>query len=655
MESIPYLKDAQADAGIALSLQHDWRRASTVLASGWFDCCLLVQQPEAALEALRPVCRDTALFAVRAADSDLAAGSLLNAGADAVIEPGLPWETVQGMLARRANSASQVAPLPAAGRGDQTPPIPTGLSRQPALSLFRDVSRVLADAERWERMLSQFLLLLRDLTGLQRIAVFLETPSPRLGGEGCGTLRCEAAYGIPHELRECMRLSRESGLGARMDRRPTVVFLDDPEGDERIRREISGAGGVLALPINDREGNLGVAILGERLAGSWQDEELSLLALLLEELGVAIRQSWMREQSREDERLLLDIFGSMQSGCLVVGASGEVLQVNPAFRKMMGSGASPELTALPAALRECIERVRSEGGDTRMLAFASSGFPERSFHASVIPLGLPLAPPRALLVVLEDRTPFEEEKAREAATSRDELASTMAKRFAHEVRNSLVPLVTHLHLFDERERDPEFRASLRRALATETARISRFSDQMLFFSPRRRETPRPLELLQTVHEVAEALIAGWDRRSLEIRPVRGGEAPPTGIWVEGEDKALRHALDELLRNALQVQPAEAAPHLRLEILEGEQVALHVLDQGPGVAPEERESLFEPFVTSRNTGIGLGLAIARRVAEHHGGSIKIMEAAPPYRTDVVFTLPTTRTVCHAPLPTTSSSR
>jgi two-component system sensor kinase FixL len=54
--------------------------------------------------------------------------------------------------------------------------------------------------------------------------------------------------------------------------------------------------------------------------------------------------------------------------------------------------------------------------------------------------------------------------------------------------------------------------------------------------------------------------------------------------------------------------------------------VEVADRGPGLAPEVRERLFEPFVTTKRTGTGLGLAIARRVVEAHGGEIEA-EARP----------------------------
>jgi signal transduction histidine kinase len=67
--------------------------------------------------------------------------------------------------------------------------------------------------------------------------------------------------------------------------------------------------------------------------------------------------------------------------------------------------------------------------------------------------------------------------------------------------------------------------------------------------------------------------------------------------------------------------------VRVESADGELV-LQVADRGPGVPPEERENVFEPFVTTKRAGegTGLGLAIAREIVEAHGGRVELLEPA-----------------------------
>src|SRR5262249_9816081 len=85
------------------------------------------------------------------------------------------------------------------------------------------------------------------------------------------------------------------------------------------------------------------------------------------------------------------------------------------------------------------------------------------------------------------------------------------------------------------------------------------------------------------------------------------------------------ALDNLLLNALQHVPEGGRVHMTAA-LDGERLRLTVSDDGPGVPEEVRAHLFEPFVTTRGGGAGLGLAIVREIVEAHGGAVRLVPSA-----------------------------
>ena len=82
---------------------------------------------------------------------------------------------------------------------------------------------------------------------------------------------------------------------------------------------------------------------------------------------------------------------------------------------------------------------------------------------------------------------------------------------------------------------------------------------------------------------------------------------------------VRQALTNLLLNAVQASPA-GTPATASAATEDDALVFTVRDRGPGIPPEELERIFEPFSTTRPTGTGLGLAVAQRIVQMHGGTL-----------------------------------
>jgi signal transduction histidine kinase len=102
-----------------------------------------------------------------------------------------------------------------------------------------------------------------------------------------------------------------------------------------------------------------------------------------------------------------------------------------------------------------------------------------------------------------------------------------------------------------------------------------------------------------------------------------------GVEAEGEARAdreqVRRALVNLVRNAIEAAPAASEVELAAWSAGGEAV-FEVRDRGPGLSPEARASLFRPFFTTKERGTGLGLVLAKKVAEAHGGRLTVSDRA-----------------------------
>jgi two-component system, NtrC family, sensor histidine kinase HydH len=96
--------------------------------------------------------------------------------------------------------------------------------------------------------------------------------------------------------------------------------------------------------------------------------------------------------------------------------------------------------------------------------------------------------------------------------------------------------------------------------------------------------------------------------------------PHEPVLIEADGEQLRQVLVNLSLNALDVMPRGGLLEVTLERA-ANSVEIRVLDSGSGIAAELLPRLFEPFVSSKETGRGLGVVVSRRVAEAHGGSLR----------------------------------
>jgi signal transduction histidine kinase len=548
-------------------------------------------------------------------------------------------------------------PPPNGGSGNPfppaTPPAPDA-ALAAALEVLRDFSQVLGYSLDYRQLTQQFVSKLREVIGVARIAIFLEPPETGPATQGGATpgreanrLIWTAGGGLPRELLECLELTRLGGIGAQVTRSGQVLRAGDSEanqpGDQKIQREFEILRCQVALPINDRERTIGVALLGGRVTGgAFTDAELRLVYHLLEELGLAVKNSWLHDQLAASHQLFGGVLEALTSGSLVVGSDLAVLHANRAFMAFLHggdarAGTRVEFAGLPpplaAALHELVEKNRR----VEPFFLSAEKGPGAVHRITLVPFPNPAGRlPQPALAIVEDFTQIQAAQRAEIESSNARLIALIAKRFAHEIRNALVPLTTHHQLIDENHGDPEFRASLKMALGRETGRIQRFTEQMLFLS----QPPGPAADLVPV----AALLAESCRRAAETLGVEGQveiEGGGSAAQVRGHRPSLVHALEEIFMNCLQ-----AAPGSPIRVRVGSEhpafgparLSLGFRDAGPGLAPAVAARAVEPFFTTRNTGVGLGLTVARRIVEQHAGHLKVLTRAGPNDPDVLLDLP-----------------
>lgn len=208
----------------------------------------------------------------------------------------------------------------------------------------------------------------------------------------------------------------------------------------------------------------------------------------------------------------------------------------------------------------------------------------------------------------------------------DRLAAlgSLVTEIVHEIRNPLVSVKTFLQLLPERANDTEFQEGFREVASEELRRIERLLEVVLQHGrpaarPRSEASADPAQAVESVHQLVEFRAADRDIRVAWEAAVA---LPPARISSD----ELRQVLLNLVLNAIEVTPAGACVRIRAEERDG-CIAIDVEDEGPGVPPELRGRVFEPFFSTKGERAGgLGLAISRRIVEEAGGRIDVGEDA-----------------------------
>lgn len=192
------------------------------------------------------------------------------------------------------------------------------------------------------------------------------------------------------------------------------------------------------------------------------------------------------------------------------------------------------------------------------------------------------------------------------------LVGEIAAEIVHELRNALQIVTTSAYLAKQ---NPAASVAHLDKIERNAHLAQTIVDDLLNLA---RGTPREMNPVQ----VAEAAVAA--RVDLEADRIAWADvATPLRLEVRAHRGLLVRLLHVLYENATQVS---APGPVRIETLawqEGESVIVEVADDGPGVPSDVAGTIFEPLVTMREGGTGLGLSLARRIAEAHGGALSLV--------------------------------
>ena len=326
------------------------------------------------------------------------------------------------------------------------------------------------------------------------------------------------------------------------------------------------------------------------------------------------------------------ILGAMPVAVLTVDGAGRIATANPAAEQLLGAGSAllvrrrlEDLVRADSPLAALVELARRGGGASEYgVVLSSPKLPERLVDAHVAPLGDGAGD---LLVCLVERSMARLIDRHLSHRGAARSVAGMAAILAHELKNPLSGIRGAAQLIERAVGESE------RELA-----------QMIC-----EETDRIRNLVERVDAFADDRPPGGERvnvhRALEhVRRLEGGAAGGRVRFVERYDPSLPpvwgnrdqlvQAFLNIVKNALEAAPENGGEiELSTRYRHGFKfsggggkpldlpIVVAVRDNGRGVPDDLRDTLFEPFVTTRRGGAGLGLALVARIVENHGGVVE----------------------------------
>ena len=345
----------------------------------------------------------------------------------------------------------------------------------------------------------------------------------------------------------------------------------------------------------------------------------------------------------EDRRRLFDsVLSSVTSGVIGLDVEGNVTFANRSAHRLLSVGAAQAGTALAVAIPEfgpLFERLRD--GSREVLQEQISlvrGGKQEMLLVRIAPRLSDDGKPEGHVVAFDDVTDL-------VSAQRMAAWGDVARRIAHEIKNPLTPIQLSAERIKRKFRgrvgdDAEALDQMTDVIVRQTNDLRRIVDEFSRFARMPEPDRRDVDLTLLVRDAVSLQESGQPGVTFT------STLPVASVRADADATMISQALTNLIKNAgesietHQENGAEdgfvPAIHVSLES-DGAQARIVIRDNGTGL-PEDRARLFEPYVTTRSKGTGLGLPIVRKIIEEHGGTLALEDAEGGRGAQAVIRLP-----------------
>jgi two-component system, NtrC family, sensor histidine kinase AtoS len=419
-------------------------------------------------------------------------------------------------------------------------------------------------------------------------------------------------------------------------------------GHANAFRSLSAKHWDVVLPLRTERQLAGFICLGPKLSGDpYFQTDIDVLSAIAGQTGVALTNATLYQEVRDVRDHLESVLKNMESGVLAVTAERTITTANTVVTDLLGLRPSElidrPLDTLPKVLAAPIERTLNDAVPTTQ----SEGELVTPHGSTPIVLSTSLLRDaqglvRGAILVFSDHSKLKELDEEKRRSERLADFRNMAFGIAHEIKNPLVAIKTFAELVPERYEDKDFREDFLRIVVDEIERIDELVARLRGFG---EPETRPLQHLSILDPLDDTL------RLLQGEFVQRGIKTETDLQVNmplirGDFGQLKQLFLNLLLNAIESMNGggvlTVVARVRSQRDGSSSAVLEFIDTGSGVPDSVSDRVFDPFVTTKPRGSGLGLSISRGIADAHRATIQIAARGEAEGTVVTVEFPAAST-------------
>lgn len=410
------------------------------------------------------------------------------------------------------------------------------------------------------------------------------------------------------------------------------------------------------------EGKTGASELNAAVGQSRRDLiAITLLLFLVGGVGITAVVTYLhyantKENLEEVKGLARHILESIPTGVLTVSEDGIITAANPTAETILDRPTASLLGKHYDVVFEeghpiqvILAQILHHGGSvhSKEVTFDSKKGEVRTIRISNVELTGDDGKSAGMIFQLHDVTDWLALERQVNDAQRLAALHTLSAGVAHELRNPLSALDLNLHLLEVELRETTDVSGLAneyfQVLNAELSRLSAILDNIMRYTQSRPAQFQEVNILSLVSHVTQLLQHEAEDRNQQLHVSVPTDLPE----VQGDETQITQALINIVINAFQAMSAGGV--CRISVQERERQGRHwveitVQDTGQGIDSQSLVHIFDPFYTTKETGTGLGLAVAHRILQNHGGRIDVI-GLPGEGTSVVLSLPVS-----VPLPT-----